>query len=73
MTQEPFPLTPRRVEGQRPQRNVISVYLRDGGLEWLQGRMAEHSVKKSDVVKAALGFAAQHRAEFDAYLKERKS
>ena len=68
MTAEAFDPIPQRER----TTNILNVRLSDGGWEWVDARIEEFKVNQTDLVKAALAFAASNPREFAAEVKRRK-
>ena len=68
MQDDPFPPTPART----PSSDVFGVRLRESGRDWAHERIERHNITKTELVKAALAFAAANSNEFDELIKARK-
>lgn len=68
MTAEAFQPTHRRERST----NILNVRLVDAGWAWVEARMEEHDVNRTEVVKAALALAAANPKEFADIIKARK-
>lgn len=69
MADDPFQSTPTRARST----NHLNLRLRDSGYEWIESQMDQHGVDKSEVVKAALAFAAKNPAAFTKLIETRKA
>lgn len=65
---DPFAPPPRRERST----NVVVVRLAPTGREWVEGVASAHGVTISEVVKAALSFAAQQNGQFSKMIEARK-
>jgi hypothetical protein len=52
--------------------DVMAVRLRGSGRDWVDERVEEYSITKTELVKAALAFAAANPAEFEKLIMKRK-
>lgn len=68
MTAEAFPTTPRRERSS----NIITLRLVNSGWDWIEAHVKTHSITQTEVVKAALAFAAAHPKEFAKTITDRK-
>jgi hypothetical protein len=69
MAVDPFQITPTRARST----NHLNLRLRDSGYEWVEQQMDQHNIDKSEVVKAALAFAAKNPAAFSKLIEARKA
>lgn len=65
---DPFAPTPPRAS----HSDVIAVRLRGAGREWVDARIEEYEITITELVKAALAFAAASPKEFAALIAKRK-
>jgi hypothetical protein len=65
---DPFEPTPRRVS----QHNILSLRLNETGRAWVQGKADKFAVTQTEIVKAALAYAAKNTADFEQMVKGRK-
>lgn len=65
---DPFEPTPK----PKAQHNILSLRLNPVGREWVNAKAEKFSVTQTEVIKAALAFAAKHGADFEQMVKERK-
>jgi hypothetical protein len=63
-----FPPTPRSDR----RTNVMNFRLGESGRVWLAGMAEKHGVTQTEVIKAALSFAAKREADFGMIVEKRK-
>lgn len=68
MTADPFEPTRQRAR----QSNILTVRLKPSGFAWLNEQVAKHGVAQTEVVKAALAFAAT-QPDFKTFINDRKA
>lgn len=65
---EPFAPTPK----PKAQHNVLALRLNEGGRGWVRSKADKFAVTQTEIVKAALAYAAKNGADFEQMVKERK-
>lgn len=63
-----FDPTPKRTS----QSNLVTVRINESGRDWLKKKAMEHEVTQTEVIKAALSFAASREQDFTKAVEKRK-
>lgn len=64
---------PVRAQRAKPNSDIVNLRLKESGREWMQAVTERHSVSRSEVLRAALAYAAANQSDFDQLLKERNA